>query len=56
MSQYFGSFSIPMNLLSNSLQDTAVVPEPKNGSKTISFLLDEFSIIGEGYCGEPNAK
>ena len=42
--QYSVSFSIPTNFLFNFFATTDVVPEPKNGSNTISPSLDDAKI------------
>ena len=44
-SKYNFSFSIPQKFLPSFLATTAVVPDPKKGSKIKSFLLVEANII-----------
>ena len=39
---YFSSISIPKNFLLYKSADTAVVPDPKKGSKTKSFSLSSW--------------
>src|SRR3989344_9138984 len=45
MLKYFFSFSIPIEFLSSILATAEVVPEPKNGSKTVSPSLVQAKII-----------
>src|SRR5581483_10449037 len=53
MSKYFGSISMPMNLRPKFTAATPVVPEPMNGSMTVSALGKNprhHSINGTGFC------
>ena len=44
-SKYFLFFSIPQKILPSFFATTAVVPDPKKGSRIKSFLLEEANII-----------